>query len=429
MESGVTDDLYGVWAGSATDAWAVGPVGKVLRWNGTGWAQVTAPNRDLLAGVVKAGGTLFAWGMDDVLSWDGAKWNREAVPLYPPYSGPMELFAFAGAPDGHAWALAPQYFSASGGRDIVHFNGLTWSQGSYPSAYTTGLWALSATDLWAVAPGDTGPTEIRRANGSSWTDLDTTGVTIGADSIWGTSASDVWVWDASYSSDLAHRSGSTWTTFDPGMSWPRAVHGPSATDVSIAGYRGQLSHWNGTAATLQLHPGHLLLGRDRPGRERGVGRLREDPGEVRRHELDDDPCRLPGERLAERGMGDRQRPGAGGRQHRRDVPLVRQRLGLAWQALVLRHQLPVGRARRVTCGPAPTTPSCTTTEARGASPSRPSARPSRALGPERDRGVGGRADRRAAPLRRQRLDAHGDQRDDRVDGPRPRHLGDQPVGL
>jgi hypothetical protein len=42
------DELWGVWASSATDVWAVGDAGGqtlIEHWNGTSWAVVPSPNR------------------------------------------------------------------------------------------------------------------------------------------------------------------------------------------------------------------------------------------------------------------------------------------------------------------------------------------------------------------------------------------------
>ena len=41
--TGVFNNLNAVWGSSATDVWAVGTTGAIVRWQGSGWTSVTSP--------------------------------------------------------------------------------------------------------------------------------------------------------------------------------------------------------------------------------------------------------------------------------------------------------------------------------------------------------------------------------------------------
>src|ERR1041384_804996 len=51
MTSGTTRKLNGVWAASSSDVWAVGLGGTILRFNGTAWSQITGVTTSDLSAV------------------------------------------------------------------------------------------------------------------------------------------------------------------------------------------------------------------------------------------------------------------------------------------------------------------------------------------------------------------------------------------
>ncbi len=70
---GPSVDLYGLWSDAATDVWAVGLGGLVLRYDGTAWTTVASPSpQDLLAVWGQSGHDLYAAGVDGyLLHYDG----------------------------------------------------------------------------------------------------------------------------------------------------------------------------------------------------------------------------------------------------------------------------------------------------------------------------------------------------------------------
>ncbi|MBN1774677.1 MAG: hypothetical protein JXB32_25675 [Deltaproteobacteria bacterium] len=81
LDTGTTETLRDVWMASATEAFAVGDNGTILRWDGTAWTSMTAPG-DPWAGVPLAAvwgssaTNVFVVGRDGLLlRYDGVAWT------------------------------------------------------------------------------------------------------------------------------------------------------------------------------------------------------------------------------------------------------------------------------------------------------------------------------------------------------------------
>jgi hypothetical protein len=72
--------LSSVWHGSATDAWAVGDGGTVLRWDGGAWTAVASGTTLPLLGIWgSSADDAWAVGGDGaMLHWDGSAWSAVA---------------------------------------------------------------------------------------------------------------------------------------------------------------------------------------------------------------------------------------------------------------------------------------------------------------------------------------------------------------
>jgi len=195
--------LTGVSAPSGTDAWAVGSVfvnpdgadTLALHWNGTAWAQVPTPSPgtgtvvDQLNGVSALsaddawaagysstlGGTSWAALM---LHWDGTQWTQVTVPS--PGQLP-ELNAVDALSPTDVWAVG-EYNTGSPAVTktlLLHWNGTTWTQTASPIANLhngnlTGVSGASPTDVWAVGQYSSGKggffkTLVLHWNGTTWT--------------------------------------------------------------------------------------------------------------------------------------------------------------------------------------------------------------------------------------------------------------------
>lgn len=188
------NQLLGVSAESATDAWAVGLYFNsvnvaqtlILRWNGTAWSQVPSPdpepNGDWL-GSVSALSPTDAWavgvgrnsaGVDQtlILHWNGTAWSQVSSP--DPSSTGNELTGIDAISGSRAWAVG-NYGSHT---LILRWNGHAWSQVPSPNPgiggdVLTSVSAASRTDAWAVGTylhgaGATDASLTLHWNGIAW---------------------------------------------------------------------------------------------------------------------------------------------------------------------------------------------------------------------------------------------------------------------
>jgi hypothetical protein len=241
------NDLNGVSARSASDAWAVGALHSgredagagtlTERWNGAAWSVVASPDN---------------LRTDDVLD------------------------AVADISASNAWAVG--FVKTSGTKTgaplIVHFNGATWQTVSSPAGLSGVLRAVSAdgaSDVWAVGDDGRGHAIALRSDGVSW--VSTALPAVGVDKLTGVKAfspTDVWavgsvVGAGAQGRTLAmHWNGSAWSVVpsanpDPNVDVLAAVDGLSSNDLWAVGLRGRsetmtgvgpgtrtlAEHWNG----------------------------------------------------------------------------------------------------------------------------------------------------------------------------------------
>jgi hypothetical protein len=191
-----SDQLTGVSAVSATDAWAVGTASSgqtlILHWNGTKWSTTPAPessNAYQLNGVTAVSAT-DAWAVGDysdgtahtlTLHWNGTKWSVVASPS--PSTINDLLFGVSAASASDAWAVGRDIPSASSPYSTLteHWNGTKWSVVASPSPGAAsnalfGVSTLTPTDAWAVGESlATSPgvlrTVVLRWNGKAWTQV------------------------------------------------------------------------------------------------------------------------------------------------------------------------------------------------------------------------------------------------------------------
>lgn len=163
-------NLYGVSMDSRADGWAVGtylpnPNGEefkflLLHWNGTSWAKVPspAPGHGALYGVSMASASA-GWAVGEessptgphpvLLRWNGTSWARVSFP-YPKTKDGGELNAVSARSATDAWAVGTYYTPRSQAL-VEHWNGRSWTQVPSPAAGDLlGVSTASATDAWAV---------------------------------------------------------------------------------------------------------------------------------------------------------------------------------------------------------------------------------------------------------------------------------------
>lgn len=223
------NELLGVAAISANDAWAVGWRGGthdetpletlILHWNGSSWSQVPTPNvpggANQLAAVTaisptevwavgSAGGTPLA------LRWNGSAWNVVYVKPNPGLFA-EKLTGIAGVAGNDLWAVGDGrgFFSNRVGATIRRWNGVHWTEkvcrarsasnppegyeGGGPDSYLTSVSAAASNDVWAVGVSGSGPT-IMHWDGEAWAPIIHPRAFPNSAGLWGvaTSAGEAW---------------------------------------------------------------------------------------------------------------------------------------------------------------------------------------------------------------------------------------------
>ena len=188
------NDLSGIAAVSARDAWAVGEyfVGvdtKTLieHWNGKSWSVVKSPNAgpDNSLNSVYAVSASDAWaagsyyngttGRTLIEHWNGKSWSVVKSPNVGP--GSNELTSVRGTSAHDIWAVGDTVTSYPVTRTLIlHWNGRRWRVASSPSVpaepnFLSGVRPLSPSGAWAVGHyvhGSASRTLILHWSGGHW---------------------------------------------------------------------------------------------------------------------------------------------------------------------------------------------------------------------------------------------------------------------
>jgi hypothetical protein len=221
------DYLYGVFASSTTDVWAVGGKGTILHFDGTVWSSVSSGATGWLKGVWAGGpGDVVVVGDNGVVLRDsGSGFKAEA-------SGTTEhLTDVTGTASGEVFAVG------FGGTVLRSQSGGAWTKMSSGTTQNLNrIWAAGPKAVFAVGDGGT----VLRYDGSGWSTI-TTPFTAHLKGVWGRSASDLYV--AGYGGHIAHYDGKSWLTHKSGAhSGLEAVWGDATGGVWAVGGLGVVVH-------------------------------------------------------------------------------------------------------------------------------------------------------------------------------------------
>jgi hypothetical protein len=196
----IENELWGVWAASASDVWAVGNYGTsgggektlIEHFDGTSWTVVPSPNATAYDNLHRVAGSspTDVWAVGtaynsatDVTAplvehWDGMSWKIVPSPVLGPDS---YLRGVAATSPSDAWIVgewdgpAPTYTPHT---LVLRWNGSKWSSVANPSGgaqdFTlSGVAAKTSSDAWIAGDAEdyaTGHTHtlIEHWNGSSW---------------------------------------------------------------------------------------------------------------------------------------------------------------------------------------------------------------------------------------------------------------------
>lgn len=289
VPSGSYSDVWGFYANSTWNVWAVGGNGLVAKTQGGAWTVENSGTAENLSGVWGVyDNKVFAVGKNaTVIRRDGSPdfsivwttqsfgvsqavndiWGLDAYNVWAVAGGGATNFGYVFRKNGLSWTIdkvtlpVGEQFPADGiwaadasnvwlvGSDgaIRKWDGSAWN--SQASGTTLGLydvWGLSTSSVWAVGAAGT----IRFWNGTSWTaQASTTNRDLYG--IWGSDGNNVWAVGAE--GVIVKWNGTSWSTVQVATTTHtlRGVHGTSATNVWAVGEIGRIQKWNGSAWVVQ----------------------------------------------------------------------------------------------------------------------------------------------------------------------------------
>ncbi len=242
--------LNAVWGTGASNVYAVGDNGTVLRWDGSSWSAETSGTTAKLTSIWGSSASdIWIAGESILLHGNGSTWTEDAY-------GTTNC-CWAGI-----WASGPSDVWAVGEGIVVRWNGSAWGPvAGAPTGVNNAVWGTSATNVFIADLN----TAISHWNGTAWSS-DATGGTRGFWALWGTGPGDVW---AGGMNDVAHYDGSTWTATPLTTTRRLGVWGTSATNVWTVGgtpsywapnFDGSIQHWDGSTWTTPLDNVESLMG-------------------------------------------------------------------------------------------------------------------------------------------------------------------------
>jgi hypothetical protein len=231
----------GLWGASATEVFAAGFFGAVMRYTGGTWVADESPTDEVLWDVWGSSATdVFAVGdAGTIVHWDGTSWSAMASGLEPAEGEcgcePTTIWAVWGSGPSNVYAVAD-------GGVVLHYDGMAWAaQDTLPVAGLYGVWGSGPSDVFAA--GDDGG--IFHYDGTSWTamasGLEGTGEYLNM--VWGLSPTDVY---AAASNGVLHYDGTSWSPLAGARECEHiSVWGSAADDLFVVNQCG-IDHWNGS---------------------------------------------------------------------------------------------------------------------------------------------------------------------------------------
>lgn len=165
--------LTAAWVAPSGEAWVVGLHGVILHWRGGGWRGTQVGDVDLYA--IWASGPTDLWIAGDrgtLLHGDGTRWTPAGL-------------AGAAAIDLRAlWGSGPADLWAAGSNQMLHWDGVQWSNAAVHPGWRPALWGSRRDDVWAA--GD----RVLHYDGHAWDQGQTSGR---GTAVAGRAPDDVWI--------------------------------------------------------------------------------------------------------------------------------------------------------------------------------------------------------------------------------------------
>ena len=158
VETSSATILHSIWGSSASNVFAVGAGGRILRYNGTSWSPMTSPTGRTLARVTGSGANdVWAVGDSVLVHFDGTQWTNvpmtgdlgRAASRVPSFQqGPAQQGTFQVG----LWARGPReaYLGGDNGM-IVRWDGDEWRQTRDGFFFGRGVLAITGAAGCAIA--------------------------------------------------------------------------------------------------------------------------------------------------------------------------------------------------------------------------------------------------------------------------------------
>jgi hypothetical protein len=244
--SGTTQHLRAVWGTSATNLWAVGDNGVILKGDGTNWTPQTSGTTNALRGVWgSSAANIFAVGDGGTIlrSTNGTSWAASTS------TTTNALRAVHGVDASNIWAVG-----ASG--TILKWSGTAWAaQTSGITSQLNALFVVNSTNIWAVGTGGV----VRKGSGTTWAGQTATSSS-DLNAVWGFTTTNLLAAGA-LSTQMVSTNGTSWT--NALLSTPATFNGVFGTSATIGwavGDGGAI--FKRDNATSAPYPGGVVIPRD-----------------------------------------------------------------------------------------------------------------------------------------------------------------------
>jgi hypothetical protein len=288
VATGTTRDLRFVAGRSADDLWMYGNETALRHWNGVAWTMVEVPGMTGGAAAVHVAADGDVWALDNggrLHRRRGTVWTLRATvstalsALGADSTGTVRGVGGAGhlvhcspagscsvvshVVDGHLMGIHgsgdDDVWTVGIDRNLMHWDGLRWNAvdlGVAGSFYPRDVRVVAADDVWVVAPD---PPYVRRRLGGVWSTLPDPSVEQIA-ALWSSGPNDVWI--AGRRGQVARWNGTAWNRWYVDASGEFLdLWGFGPGDVRAVGsHVGLTYHWNGTvwSAVATASPAYLM---------------------------------------------------------------------------------------------------------------------------------------------------------------------------
>jgi hypothetical protein len=238
----------GIWGSAANNVYTANYMG-LWKYNGTTWGTVPEARWRTFYDVYgTSASNVFAVGADGLImryngtTWSAQRYNGTIVanePLYAPVI-PARKYTLRAL-----WGLPVQNFTVTVGDSgtVLYHDGTSWTDFSVPTdAALTDVWGTDYNNFYAT----TSDGRLMRWNGFALSYVAGVNAPGALHAVWGTSATNMYV--AGDGGTLYRYNGSTWTRiWLPTRSTLYAIWGTSSTNMFVGGEDGALYRYDGTS--------------------------------------------------------------------------------------------------------------------------------------------------------------------------------------